>query len=109
MKRRELFKRLAAGVAAAGLPVVAAEALELPKDAEWAMVVLSCSSPMSCATKEQVHRIWKKTVAGTAWEKVPMMITDGSVKVHVHVDGRALADEIMKRLTFGLRRANLSS
>jgi hypothetical protein len=107
MNRRELFKRLAGAAAAAGLPAVAPETLQLPKDTERTMVVLSCSGRLPVSAQRNLRDIWKKTVAGTAWEKVPVIVTDESVQVHVHVDSRAITDEVTKRVVSDIRRGGV--
>jgi len=84
MNRRELFKNVTGGLAAAGVTAATVEALEPPDKPGDAVVVLKCDQYLSSQQRVRILETWKAIVEGTAWDRTPVVVLDGGLTVEVY-------------------------
>lgn len=85
MTRRDLFRRLSGGLAAAGVAApLALDAHAAPPDATRTLAVLRFNERISLEMKARIRDCWTEAVRGTAWATVPVLVLDSAASFEAH-------------------------
>jgi hypothetical protein len=83
MNRRDLFKRLTGGLAAAGVTGVSVDAVVAPTSPGEVLAVIRCQRLLSHEGRAHITTAWKQATKDTAFEGVKAIVLDPTIELEI--------------------------